>query len=718
MNKLFFVAMSLFVSANCFATDITTITIRDKANTSTANYPITFGHLFKQGDITGNVYLRDGETNIATQTDIKTTWGDGSIKFAVVSAIVPVTANTDTVLTISTTGLAASTTPMTKAQVLETDVGAVIDLTNISDSGYSGSLSGDLRAALTAQPVQEYWLSGGVATEMLVESPLNNSLLAKWEVRVYSTGHIKISNCLENTNYGYIGNVTYDLSVKIGSSSPSEILQKTAMEHTFFSRWRKTGWVGQEPPEVEIRYTPSYLLSTNVLPSYDNSLEVSETTLSTHYALYLSKNRDIMGTDPNYSGLIMKAMGTTGGRPEIGLMPQWAALYLLTMDNRMREMVVTHGELAGNIPLHYRESDNTKGNYGKFISIDDRPTFNILNASLTTIGTTNTNYWGVNIPHHGDFSTLAYTITGEKFFLDELNYWAAWVLAYNEYRRNGEPRAPDLPALGVGYDSSRGIFYTETRGLAWSLRTVGNAAALGVDGTTAKSYFKQKSVNNVEWLWAANGPLLGSVDVVRVPRDQQNYLSDAPWTWTQAPWQHDFVLLNLAEMSRKDDYTSTSINALVSKLGKFTIGRFTNHPDFNKWDGAGYWWPICKSTDSAFSYTSWADYWADVLAHDQAVYHQGLPHVDYSKYKSSPDTYIYIALATLKRLPQSTERDEAIALIEANDQDNILSTNPTWAMATFSGSLAGSGLTNSTLTSKAGNTAVTWRAGNTPVTIR
>ncbi len=58
------------------------------------------------------------------------------------------------------------------------------------------------------------------------------------------------------------------------------------------------------------------------------------------------------------AGILMKYMPTTGGRPDIAPLPQWQALYLLTMDPRMYQVTLQTADLGASYSSHYRNGKN------------------------------------------------------------------------------------------------------------------------------------------------------------------------------------------------------------------------------------------------------------------------------------------------------------------------------------------------------------------------
>jgi len=656
LSTAFFVCLSAF---SVSASTLTTITVKEMDGVSTSNYPLTFGHVFKKGDVTGNVYLN----NYPTQTDVKTTYDDGSIRFAVISALVPMTANSDTVLNVNTTGTAAKTTPMSKVEILATDIGATIDLTGLSGSGYSGNLQADLRAAINAESSLNYWLEGGVCSEILIDQRLNNSLNAAWEVRFYpGSPYIRISHAMENVEANYRGNVNYSVDISQGNTAPSSVYTKSNFQHNASSRWRKVFWLGHEPPEVEIHYDLEYLISTGMIPNYDTSLTVPEDTLASAYSIWQASNNDIME-----NGTIKYYFPTTGGREEIGLFPTWTARYLLSMDNRMRDIVLGNASLSAGCPIHYRESDNTKSFYGKVLSVVDRPTVRTIPSSADNYGNTGDNLptaigaettpWTIDKSHQASFNYIPYLITGDKFYLDELYYWAAWNASSESYN-------PDW-----GRDYAKGIIRDQVRGEAWGIRNIAHAAVMATDLSPESTYFNTIISNNIaEW---SNSRAVSPLKYWHYDSGSEGRTSGTvsdpadPTTvkYIVAPWMDDFVAIVLRHM--KDIGFSTQV--ALSNLGQFTIGRST-HPDWNHYNAAPYHFPgLLYSGDEV---STWEQ--ANSLMVSQPT---SFPVDDY------PNSYNFVALAALSGLVDQTNGQVAYNWLKANVNDQSeLNDDPTWAL--------------------------------------
>ena len=88
-----------------------------------SNVPVSFGQVFKQGDVpaSGIIGARLGSTSLPIQVDKKATHGDGSLRHAVLTVMVPsMGASSSQVLTLTNTGSAPSGSAITGASLLAT----------------------------------------------------------------------------------------------------------------------------------------------------------------------------------------------------------------------------------------------------------------------------------------------------------------------------------------------------------------------------------------------------------------------------------------------------------------------------------------------------------------------------------------------------------------------------------------------------------------------
>ncbi len=200
------------------------------------------------------------------------------------------------------------------------------------------------------------WLSGPIVNEWLVWAPLKTAggvahphLTARFAIRSYAgLNKARVDVTIEN-NWAYEANpqnFTYDAQIVVGGTP---VYAKTGLTHYHHARWRKTYWWGAAP-QTHVKHDTAYLIATKAVPSYDQSIVVSQAGLSALATRWADKNTEPMGP-----GIVNPLMPTAGGRPDIGPLPQWSALYVLSMDSRAKDVTLGSGDLAGSWPIHYRD---------------------------------------------------------------------------------------------------------------------------------------------------------------------------------------------------------------------------------------------------------------------------------------------------------------------------------------------------------------------------
>ena len=645
----------------CNASVVTTLSIVEKDGVTTNNYPLTFGHSFKTGDVHQYVQVRYNGTLLNTQCDVKSTYITGSVRFAIVSVVLPsVVGNSTNTISLETSSTNSSSGYMDKSSILSTNIEDEIRLTNISGSGYSGSLTADLNNQISLSSNLSYWLQGSISSEILVRQILNNSLESSWEVRYYPGTSFgpRISHSIENINADYRGIVNYDVDIQAGLPTLSSKYSKSSIQHNENSRWRKVFWIGNEPPETELHYDLAYLISTGAVMSYDTSLVVPELTLSGAYSTWVSSDHDIMG-----SGTLEKEFPTTGGREDIGVLPTWSARYLLTMDNRMKEIVISNGEMAAHCPIHYRESNAAKSFYRHPVSIDDRPTVFTTEEYASAYGSTNDKLpsaignvgstyhgWTIDRAHQGSFAYLPYLITGERYFLDEMYYWASYNLS----------GCWDDPTYGRNL--SNGWIQDQVRGEAWAFRNIVDAAAYGKDNDPEKEYLSTKINNNIsQWMSEKDRYPLNywGIDAYASTENMTSIVQ-----YVTSPWMEDYMLLSLSHAKEQGFLTKQ----IIDWYNSYIIGRFTQGSSWTPYDGVAYRLPT-QLTDNSYP-ASWDSVYTMLVNH-----HSSLTGVD--------QELQFIALAALSTVKNYTGGQSAYNfLVENVTNKTLLNSDPTWAINT------------------------------------
>jgi hypothetical protein len=463
-----------------WAEPVTTVTLRAPAGLPLKDVPVTFGQVFRKGDIKQGVLANAAQATV--QADVKRTYDDGSVRFAVISLRVP-ELDGETLVTLSDGGRRqlATRQPVQAAELLQTDFDATVTLRFPDGVERSASARELLRAA---GPDAKTWLAGPVATEWLLDGTLGGpdgrpdpDLRVQFHVRAYAgCKWVRVSVVVENCLETWAGNIGYDVAVRIGKRG-QVVYEKKNVDHRRLSRWRRDFWWPAAPAQADVAHDLAYLIASGALPNYDRSIVIPEKTLAALASQWAqSGETDILG-----SGSLTKYMPTTGGRPEIGPYPNWTVQYLLSMDARAKAIVLGNGDLAGSWPIHVRSAKT-----GRILTLDERPKFWISGyrdhdrerplwqpdrkpppPERTADGRPHPYYLSPDVAHMGSYAYVPYLVTGDFYYLEEAYFWGNYAL---------------LAQWPVPRQDGRGLMSDQIRGNAWGLRNIADAGSIAPDG--------------------------------------------------------------------------------------------------------------------------------------------------------------------------------------------------------------------------------------------
>lgn len=327
---------------------------------------------------------------------------------------------------------------------------------------------------------------------------------------------VKVEAIVENTWTQRLQNQVYNMRLMKGENLDEKVSENyEKVLHAAGTRWRRTFWSGNDPGPVSINYNLPYLIYSHSLPSYDLSRKVTEKGVAEEWNLYQKaiETDDFMG-----GAQWQRYFPAPGGRPDIAFVPRWYLRYLFTFNEHLEKVMLGNAEAAAHIPAHYRESmpgrkfcersctSPSPDALGRVLSIDARPT---VNAAVNTLGESKGedrllfvggvqgatrsvngayeggagyNGWSVDIPHQPGLAYVPYLITGDWYFLEEMQFWAAYNMTISS------------PAADCSYcrNEDWGYTATEVRGRAWVLRNLTHAAVMSPNGSAEKEYFFKK----------------------------------------------------------------------------------------------------------------------------------------------------------------------------------------------------------------------------------
>ncbi len=724
------IALLLFLAVVAVAEPLpaNTVTVFDTSGTTQADRLVSMGRPFREGEIQNFAQALVDGAPVPTQCDVKNRWPDGSVRFAIVTFVIPQLLPSGSVLVafVNRPGVHAGGALTQQEMVApEFDFDGTIEMIGPTTETVSAR-------AMLATGRWRYWLKGPLVTAVIVEdrSPARSfdkdfgdaskALHPIFEAWFYPRNHaVELGYTVENTWASSTASkgmrdLSYGLVLRSGHSSPRVEFLQRPFKHIAKSRWHKRYWVGREPGGIRIDHNTAYLVTTRAIPNYDAGLKIAETLVAAKYEAWLKAPKTLDGDGWGIGGYAKNL--TAGGAADwIGLLTTWDALYLLTMDERMREMAIGNADLSGRTPWHYREADTRAGTghyfeaplsgsvdtHGRVVSVNARRTVSLSDLGTDTdcgeayrpdrihTGIATSDGWETTRDHMPDTAYLAYLLTGRFYYLEELQYQAAFIIAHKIgcYTSGAQ--------LAYNRQGHRGYLHdTQLRGDAWGFRTLAYAAALSPDETPEKAYFEDKLRNNIaawegehdlplsdpsrlaDWTWARTYRLdPRGASPLGIWQDgpafvQPPLYTDGRLKTAASPWEENFLLAALG-MARNLGY---STDGLLRFMARPRLNLLLN-PAANPYLIAEYRWPGKLSTTG-----SWIQTYPSFAAQFVS------PPTTWLRDGTADHGYGFIALAALSYLTpyvlDGYSGRDAWALFKAHlpGQDRFAIESPKWAI--------------------------------------
>jgi hypothetical protein len=572
---------------------VTTLQVESTGAGTQNNVPVTFGQVFVQGEIGANQSvtgtLGDG-TPLGLQIDAKARHADGSLRHAVISAVLPqlVAGQAQTIKLVKTAAYTANPPATALSDLLNGGFDANVNV-NIAGTIYSASAATLLNGGTSTR-----WLAGPHVNEWIVGAPLKTAggvehphLAARFAIRSYAGNNkAKVDVVLEN-GWAYEPSpqdFTYNVQISVAGQN---VYSKNSLTHYHHARWRKSFWWGTAP-QAHIRHNIAYLIASKAVPNYDQSVTISDSALT---ALRTSYNASPI--EPMGNGIATAYMPTTGGRPDIGLIPGWGAMTILSMDRRAKDVMLGMGDLSGSWPTHYRDKVT-----GKPISLVDYPRMTLYPASsdsynsvagrqeaMPTCTTVCNNSNVADTAHEPAFNFLPYLLTGDYYYLEELMFYSMWnVGAGNPVYRQFE----------------KGLVYSDqVRAQAWTLRNIADAAYVLPDDEPMKAHFASILNANLAWF---NTTYTNNIGANPFGALTNGYAYSYNSETGIAPWQDDFFTSVIGHAAERG---FAGAPELLQWKAKFPVGRMT---------APGYCWILgsayalnLRPTNASPVYATFAD---------------------------------------------------------------------------------------------------------------
>jgi hypothetical protein len=525
-----------------------TILITDKSGVTQTNYPEQIGRPFVDGEISNYPVAILNGTPLVTQADVKNRYPDGSVKFAILSFLLPSLPANGSVTIAFGNQATGNNTPLTQAQMLDPSFNFDAQMTL---TGGTVTQHVSARTMLT-NGNYTYWTSGPVATTVILA---DHSATAAYdmgfdayrpirpifEATFWPTlNQVKVRYILENSNTVSLEDVSYNAMLTIGDITPATLYNSTTtwpsgIPHEGATRWTKIGWIGGTPTDLQnLDNNLTYLESTNAVPNFDTTKTIGPIIPTSDYTAWKSGTTDIYQGIDGSNGYTWDAfMPDTGGRLDLAPFPAWYTRWLYTGDYREREIMLGNADRAAAWPVNIREGASGKffdlaGSVpaiGHVLSIAARPTVDFSQEwtqggangvdrikPVGPITAFNAGTWQWDSGHLPDAFFLPYLATGDYFYLEQMNFWTAFSAAY--------PVASTALNYGRGASLKSGVVYMgQVRSEGWGMRERAEAAWIEPDGTPEKTLFNQ-------WMASYIGVLDGLYD-----QTTSQYFGNADWKW-------------------------------------------------------------------------------------------------------------------------------------------------------------------------------------------
>jgi hypothetical protein len=566
-----------------------------------ANLPFALGYAFRKGDVPAGAQVV-GDIP-ALQVSGKNWWPDGSLKFAAISGRADLVAGAARKIKLGV-GTPGAATALTTAELRATGVSANVSAGGFGSAAWSGA---DWDA-----PFQN-WVSGPQMSSWIYRKRVGSDahLVAWLEVRLYVGGAVEILPWIEN---GYLNvaaptNKSAEYVFTLGATERfrGSFDLPNHCRTVLTSGSRFSHWLGADP-QIVPAHDKTYLQATRLVPTYGAAVPATAKVWSSLALTY----------SPLQQGNYANAMGQAGYQTAIGLLPEWDVLYLVSNNPRAYAGVISNAYSAGRFGTHYRDETTQRplrfSSYPNLVS-DGSTSTGIANTGASSKNTYTPVAQGTaaptwDSPHHPSLGFTAYLLTGRFYFMEEVQF-AATV----NYLKNSDATRK----------FSGGVFLSNagantTRGAAWAIRTLAQAACVTPDNDTVlRAEFAASMAANTDYYYAtyvaqANNPF-GFV------APYSNYTSGAGY-YSESAWMQDFFT---AAVGYAIDLEPAMPQASIARLATFfawkaqsAIGRLggTAPTDYLYRYAAQYTVAVAPSESSNFvdGTGPWYKNWGEIYA--------------------------------------------------------------------------------------------------------
>lgn len=510
--------------------------------------PFTIGQPFKRGDVPSGSQVVGSISTI--QVVPKNLWPDGSLKFGLISGRATMSSNTPISISLSV-GTPTGGTALTTTDLKNTSVTASIGAGSFGSVTWAGT---DFDTPFVS------WVSGPMMSSWIYRKPVGSDAnLVGWiEVRLYAGGAVEVLPWVENGYMTVAGptdkNATYTFTLG-GTQRFSQAIDLLNHQRfvlasgTVFSHWLGTS------PGITPKHNMAYFQSTLLTPKYAAVTPSTGSIWTRMQQTYTPLSQSNYPTD----------MGATGYYPSIGPISEWDVAYMTSGgDVRAYNAIIVNAYCSGRYGIHFRDqSTNKPPLFSAWPNIVLHNSCGVVDIGSSSTGQTTTPATGgvpptFDTPHHPSFGFMAYLVTGRYYFMEECEFSAS--VSFLKQNNTGRQTTAGILLTNAGANT--------TRGAAWSLRTLAQAAAVSPDGDALHTNYVSSFESNVNFYYnlyvaTANNNTQG------VCAPYEDYTPGSP-PYMHSIWMEDFLTF---AFSYGKDLVPISPSAL-SSLNSFLAWKF------------------------------------------------------------------------------------------------------------------------------------------------
>ncbi len=619
---------------------------------------VTFGQYFKKGDWKNDQSVALYDTNgklLPTAYEIKKTYSNGDARHAIIIMQLPSDIKNGQ-YEVSVRRVTKTDTSKNVAITAQSAPDLKLRIYNKS-GGLDKTLS--LRTFINEQKGAA-WFETALATEKRFSAEVTQGLIADFDTRVFADGssHVDVVFRYDRLQTTPMRPSYYSAEIYDGGKLLQKFSDLEQPHHTAFRTRLKFGYTRENYASLD----PYYLHQTGAIPAYDFSKELSSSAIESDYDAL--KNPDDPAAAARY-GLLNPYMPSTGGRPDLGILPKWTVQYLISDDPRARYVMMKHAEIAGRIPWRFFDDKTGEPPLPKDhpnLWIDYRATkekngiepFNP--EDKTQSGSSK---WIPDTAHQPSLSYIPYLITGDRFFYDNLKA---------QYFFNKFTIDPNM----LEDRAWRTQYVEQVRAYGWIQRTAGQFLNLSPDQDPATEYAKSQFIKDFDFLYDMfiNGKYYDKGASAHVTGELKGYLDG--WgsdDGRQNPnFMQDLAAMSIAWLgdagySPAAKLSAAQVNFIAGRFLQKYNGydpRYASVYKFNQFipdDPEGVDTPLGKKKvystwKEAFDYSVRSGYFAESRQQIQA---DGLPG-----WPRSPDGYVAYTRASTAAIFNTTRDPRAI----------------------------------------------------------